>query len=80
MSCIPKFGKVWFKIKAIITKCDNKLTLIHTFVIDIHNVGFSLVYGFVYLTHFVPPQPAITCSKLTTEILEQGVKYVQNYQ
>ena len=25
-------------------------------------------------------QPAITCSKLTTETLEQGVKYVQSYQ
>ena len=24
------------------------------------------------------PQPAITCSKLTIETLEQGVKYVQN--
>ena len=25
----------------------------------------------------VLPQPAITCSKLTIETLEQGVKYVQ---
>ena len=25
-------------------------------------------------------QPAITCSKLTIETLEQGVKYVQSYQ
>ena len=25
----------------------------------------------------VPSQPAITCSKLTLETLEQGVKYVQ---
>ena len=24
------------------------------------------------------PQPAVTCSKLTTETLEQGVKYVQS--
>ena len=24
------------------------------------------------------PQPAFTCSKLTIETLEQGVKYVQN--
>ena len=29
--------------------------------------------------HCVPcPQPAITCSKLAIETLEQGVKYVQN--
>ena len=26
------------------------------------------------------PQPAITCSKLTTETLEQDVKYVQSKQ
>ena len=26
----------------------------------------------------VTSQPAITCSKLTIEILEQGVKYVQS--
>ena len=26
----------------------------------------------------VVTQPAITCSKLTIEILEQGVKYVQS--
>ena len=26
---------------------------------------------------FLRPQPAITCSKLTIETLEQGVKYVQ---
>ena len=25
-------------------------------------------------------QPALTCSKLTTETLEQGVKYVQSLQ
>ena len=25
-------------------------------------------------------QPTITCSKLTIETLEQGVKYVQSYQ
>ena len=25
-------------------------------------------------------QPAITCSKLTIETVEQGVKYVQSYQ
>ena len=25
-------------------------------------------------------QPAVTCSKLTTETLEQGVKYIQSYQ
>ena len=27
---------------------------------------------------FVPSQPAITCSKLTIETLEQGVKYIQS--
>ena len=27
--------------------------------------------------HLLQPQPAITCSELTLETLEQGVKYVQ---
>ena len=29
---------------------------------------------------FNSTQPAITCSKLIIETLEQGVKYVQSYQ
>ena len=28
--------------------------------------------------HFTPSQPAITCSKLTIETVEQSVKYVQS--
>ena len=32
----------------------------------------------VYKTNSVISQPAITCSKLTIETLEQGVKYVQS--
>ena len=35
---------------------------------------------FFSLQIFVSFQPAITCSKLTIETLEQGVKYVQSYQ
>ena len=31
--------------------------------------------GYVYTIH---TQPAITCSKLTVETLQQGMKYVQN--
>ena len=31
-----------------------------------------------FLNHFSWTQPAITCSKLTTETLEQGVKHVQS--
>ena len=26
----------------------------------------------------IPPQPAFSCSKLTVETLEQGVRYVQS--
>ena len=34
----------------------------------------------LFLQHFwsAPTQPAFTCSKLTVETLEQGVKYVQS--
>ena len=33
---------------------------------------------FCRIAIMVSPQPAITCSKLTRETLEQGVKYVQS--
>ena len=36
-------------------------------------INFCLNYGSLTLTH-----PAITCSKLTIETLEKGVKYVQS--
>ena len=32
----------------------------------------------VSLNYFLLTQPAIACSKLTIETLEQGVKYVQS--
>ena len=32
----------------------------------------------IWLHLSMPAQPAITCSKLTIETLEQGVKYVQS--
>ena len=31
-----------------------------------------------FVDKFTQSQPAITCSKLTTETLKQGVKYVQS--
>ena len=37
------------------------------------NFGFSAICG-----RNLSSQPAITCSKLTIETLEQGVKYVQS--
>ena len=33
-----------------------------------------------YIEAMAFTQPAITCSKLAMEALEQGVKYVQSYQ
>ena len=39
----------------------------------------TLKRGGLYI-HSPQSQPAVTCSKLTTETLEQGVKYIQSYQ
>ena len=36
-----------------------------------------IVFYKTFLSESFPTQPAITCSKLTIETLEQGVKYVQ---
>ena len=38
----------------------------------------SLRAIFIVYEHFNPSQPAITCSKLTLEILEKVVKYLQS--
>ena len=40
-------------------------------------LGTHYNYG-ACIKKWVPSQPAITFSKLTIEILEQGVKYVQS--
>ena len=41
--------------------------------LDLFLIEFMLIIGKISLS-----QPAITCSKLTRETLEQGVKYVQS--
>ena len=46
-------------------------------------LGFQLITECPFLNVIVnlkrnKPQPAFTCSKLTIEALEQGVKYVQS--
>ena len=38
----------------------------------------EIVLYFAYTAFREATQPAFTCSKLTIEILEQGVKYVQS--
>ena len=40
----------------------------------VRNINDLLLQG----NYIKQPQPAITCSKLTIETLEQGVKYVQS--
>ena len=42
--------------------------------LDLFLIEFMLIIGKISLS-----QPAITCSKLTRETLEQGVKYVQSW-
>ena len=42
----------------------------------------KMIFEFILIKYFfrteAPTQPAIACSKLTIETLEQGVKYVQS--
>ena len=54
----------------------QKIKDIHAFLPEILMIKEScnLIIG----EHFGPFQQAITCSKLTIETLEQGVKYVQS--
>ena len=39
---------------------------------------FSEVIALQFIASLLPTQPAITCSKLTIEALELGVKYVKS--
>ena len=41
-------------------------------------VLYPVVTQLLIMKEIVHAHPAITCSKLTKEILEQGVKYVQS--
>ena len=41
------------------------------------SVGLDLMF-YTVCFYCIPTQPAFTCSKLTIETLEQGVKYVQS--
>ena len=62
------FSSVFFKLS------ENLLAFSQS---DFHvNIGIlvMLVYSFTKMNS----QPAFTCSKLTIETLEQGVKYVQS--
>ena len=40
----------------------------------------SILFTYNVSEHCHSTQPAFSCLKLTTETLEQGVKYVQRYQ
>ena len=44
--------------------------------LSVENISFYIEMSLT--EHTLNTQPAITCSKLTIETLEQGVKYVQS--
>ena len=53
---------------------NNYFVIVTSFPIGL--VKTKSQYG-IPRCHLLQPQPAITCSELTLETLEQGVKYVQ---
>ena len=71
-------GKMEFKIRTknnffnITRSSKTKNNLEHTFNLQIN------LFTSEYLSKESVSQSAFTCSKLTTETLEQGVKYVQS--
>ena len=64
----------------------NTRLKVKVFRINKNEYYLAIVCNFLSLYHrcqtvyiiLMPSQPAITCSKLTIETLEQGVKYVQS--
>ena len=64
-------GNTWLQIKAFTI---IKLPLFQVFP-GLREPIFLEIYTIIKASS---PQPAFTCSKLTIETLEQGVKYVQS--
>ena len=58
-------------------EAERNVNLQGSFVFE--NDILECAYYLFYISRFTSvTQPAFTCSKLTIETLEQGVKYVQN--
>ena len=55
---------------------QNRILNIHS-ICNYSNHLFSVSYGCILSFMSDLTQPSFTCSKLTIETLEQGVKYVQ---
>ena len=67
----PNFQKVFlFFFNICVPKVKYQFSVFCKYFIN-HYVPTAYFFKF-------PPQPAITCSKLVIETLEQGVKYVQS--
>ena len=66
--------------KSVKTKTQKDLGLIPTFLAPILNRVNSMnhVVNNMNFLEQILTQPAITCSNLTKETLEQGLKYVQS--
>ena len=54
-------------------------TFLKTTLVNKQRITLNIIYGGLLITNFqMPTEPAFTFSKLTIEILEQGVRYVQS--
>ena len=58
----------------------NESFILTHFILYFNTILFQANVPYLYIPENVrkPSYPAITCSKLTVETLEQGVKYVQS--
>ena len=76
-TCSCPIITVNFLVLSQIEKCSNFLPL-NTFGKKRTNHAHHIFLDNVNNTWRFPTQPVNTCSKLTIEALEQGVKYVQS--
>ena len=74
------YSEVFLQVKPFFPHC-NQFKFEIVLIIDKFNILHFIVIPQKILKKFpaqCKDQPAITCSKLTIEALEQGVKYVQS--
>ena len=73
---------VSFSVSQKLLFLADRLQLGGRSIIDVNLGGYKVNKLFLYKVNLVEDpsatQPAFTCSKLTIETLEQGVKYVQS--
>ena len=70
--------KASYVLRRFDMKSVDHQTISKIYQLNFTSFSFSVISSYYSPRILISTQPAITCSKLTIETLEQGVKYVQS--